>query len=71
MQQQSPNTRVDAARALVNGIEIYYEIHGRSGRVPLVLLHGGGSTIDSNCGRILPCLARTHRVIALEEQGHG
>jgi pimeloyl-ACP methyl ester carboxylesterase len=48
---------------------MYYEIHG-SGR-PLVLLHGGGSTILSTFGRILPELAKTHRVIAIELQAHG
>jgi pimeloyl-ACP methyl ester carboxylesterase len=55
--------------AQVNGLEMYYELHG-SGR-PLVLLHGGGSTIESNFGRVLPGLARTHRVIAVELQAHG
>jgi pimeloyl-ACP methyl ester carboxylesterase len=55
----------------VNGIDIYYEVHGDHGGTPLVLLHGGGSTIDSNFGRVIPFLARTRRVIALEEQGHG
>jgi pimeloyl-ACP methyl ester carboxylesterase len=53
----------------VNGLKLYYEIHG-SGR-PLVLLHGGGSTIESTFGRILPDLAKTHRVIAVELQAHG
>src|ERR1700737_3840220 len=53
----------------VNGLKMYYEIHG-SGR-PLVLLHGGGSTIISTFGRILPELAKTHRVIAVELQAHG
>jgi pimeloyl-ACP methyl ester carboxylesterase len=53
----------------VNGLKMYYEIHG-SGR-PLVLLHGGGSTIESTFGRMLPALARTHRVIAVELQAHG
>ena len=48
---------------------MYYEIHG-SGR-PLVLLHGGGSTIESSFGRILPQLANTHRVIGVELQAHG
>jgi len=48
---------------------MYYEIHG-SGR-PLVLLHGGGSTIMSTFGRILPELAKTHQVIAVELQAHG
>jgi len=55
----------------VNGIAIYYEVHGRGDGIPLVLLHGGGSTIDSNFGRLIPFVARTRRVIALEEQGHG
>lgn len=58
-------------RAFVNDIHIYYEVHGDHGGVPLVLLHGGGSTIDSNFSRLLPFLARTRQVIALEEQGHG
>lgn len=64
-------TRIEASRALVNGIDIYYEVHGEHDGPPLVLLHGGGSTIDSNFGRVIPFLARTRRVIALEEQGHG
>jgi pimeloyl-ACP methyl ester carboxylesterase len=55
----------------VDGIQIYYEVHGRHDGTPLVLLHGGGSTIDSSFGRMIPFLARTRRVIALEEQGHG
>jgi len=53
----------------VNDIKMYYEIHG-CGR-PLVLLHGGLSTIDTTFGKILPSLARTHQVIAIELQGHG
>jgi pimeloyl-ACP methyl ester carboxylesterase len=53
----------------VNGIKMYYEIHG-SGR-PLVLIHGGGSTIKTNFSRILPLLAQTHQVIAVELQAHG
>lgn len=69
---QIDNTmRIEASRALVDGIDIYYEVHGKRAGVPLVLLHGGGSTIDSNFGRMIPFLARTRRVIALEEQGHG
>ena len=55
----------------VNGIRMYYETYGPERGVPLVLLHGGGSTIDVTWGRILPFLARDRRVIALEEQGHG
>lgn len=55
--------------AAVNGLKMYYEIHG-TGR-PLVLIHGGGSTIESNFGRILPHLAKAHQVIAVELQAHG
>ena len=63
-------TEMDTGRyAAVNGLNMYYEIHG-SGR-PLVLLHGGGSTIDSTFGRILPFLAKTHQVITVELQAHG
>ena len=55
--------------ARVNGLEMYYEVHG-AGR-PLVLIHGGGSTIETSFGRILPLLARTHQLIAVEVQAHG
>jgi pimeloyl-ACP methyl ester carboxylesterase len=60
-----------AGQAPVNGISMYYEIHGPDSGTPLVLLHGGGSTIDSTYGRILPLFAQHRRVIAVEEQGHG
>lgn len=55
--------------ANVNGIKMYYEVHG-SGQ-PLVLLHGGGSTISTSFSRILPELAKTHKIIAIELQAHG
>lgn len=60
-----------SGQAPVNGISMYYEDHGRRDGVPLVLLHGGGSTIDVTFGRVLPILAAGRRVIAVEEQGHG
>ncbi len=66
-----PSRPVQAGHAPVNGIRIYYEIHGRPDGAPLVLLHGGGSTIEVTFGRVLPVLAGGRRVIALEEQGHG
>jgi len=53
----------------VNGLKMYYEVHGNG--FPLVLIHGGGSTIGTNWGRILPELAKTHKVIAVEMQAHG
>ena len=54
----------------VNGLRMYYELHG-SGGTPLVLIHGGGSTTGTNFGRVLPLLARNRRVIAVEVQAHG
>jgi pimeloyl-ACP methyl ester carboxylesterase len=57
----------------VNGLHLYYEIHGkaRGSSPPLLLLHGGGSTIQTSFGALLPLLARTRQVIAFEQQGHG
>ena len=65
------STPVKSGHAPVNGISMYYEIHGEGGGTPLVLLPGGGSTIDSTYGRVLPLFARHRVVIALEEQNHG
>jgi pimeloyl-ACP methyl ester carboxylesterase len=53
----------------VNGLEMYYEVHG-VGR-PLVLLHGAMSTIETSFGAVLPPLAETRRIVAVEQQGHG
>ncbi len=61
----------ESGHAPVNGINMYYEVHGRRDGVPLVLLHGGGSTIEVTFSRVLPVFAGSRRVIAVEEQGHG
>jgi pimeloyl-ACP methyl ester carboxylesterase len=50
---------------------MYYEVHGRTDGIPLVLLHGGGSTVEVTFSRVLPIFARSRKVIAVEEQGHG
>lgn len=55
--------------APVNGLRMYYEVHGSG--TPLLLLHGGGSSIRTTFGEVLPMLAREHQVIAVEQQGHG
>ena len=55
--------------ASVNGLEMYYEIHGSG--PPLVLLHGAFSAIGTSFGELLPALAETRQVIAFELQGHG
>ena len=66
-----PSKPLESGHAPVNGINMYYEVHGRGDGVPLVLLHGGGSTIDVTFSRVLPVFASSRRVIAVEEQGHG
>ena len=53
----------------VNGLNMYYEIHGAGD--PLVLLHGAFSGIGSSFGKMLPGLAEKRQVIAFELQGHG
>lgn len=68
-----PSACADGARtgyAEVNGLRMYYEVHGAGG-TPLVLLHGGGSTIETSFGKVLAPLAKTRQVIAFEQQGHG
>jgi pimeloyl-ACP methyl ester carboxylesterase len=62
---------LESGHAPVNGINMYYEVHGRRDGVPLVLFHGGGSTIEVTFGQVLPVFAGSRRVIAAEEQGHG
>ncbi len=59
---------VHSGYAPVNGLQLYYEIHGE-GR-PLVLLHGGVAASEA-FGPNLPALAKTRKVIAMHLQGHG
>ena len=53
----------------VNGLDMYYEIHGDGS--PLALFHGAMGTIDSCFAGLLPALAATRQVVAIELQGHG
>lgn len=55
--------------APVHGLDLYYEIYGQG--APLVLIHGGGSTIESNFGYFIPLLAGHRQLIAMELQAHG
>lgn len=66
----TPATLVESGYAPVNGLDMYYEIHG-SGGTPLVLLHGGLFNIDLQFGEVLPPLAGSRQVIAADFQGHG
>jgi len=63
------NTPEQTGYAPLNGLEMYYEIHG-TGR-PLVLIHGALSAIDTSFGEVLPSFAETRQAIAVELQGHG
>ncbi len=58
-----------SGRVQANGIDYYYEIHG-SGE-PLLLLHGGLGSMDMFRSSLLPALAKTRQVIAVDLQGHG
>jgi pimeloyl-ACP methyl ester carboxylesterase len=63
--QQTPTT----GYAPVNGLKMYYEVHG-SGE-PVVLLHGAFMTIPNNWTGWIGELSKTRKVIAVELQGHG
>jgi len=55
--------------ASVNGLNMYYETYGGTGK-PLVLLHGGVGAIEM-FGEALPLLAEGRQVIAVDLQAHG
>jgi len=65
------DTRQDcvAGYSDVNGLKMYYEIYGQG--KPLVLIHGGGSTIQTSFGGIIPQFAKRRQLIAVELQAHG
>ena len=63
---------MNSGYAPVNGLRMYYEVHGESGvGRPLVLLHGGLLTIELSFGAVLGELAAGRQVITTELQGHG
>jgi pimeloyl-ACP methyl ester carboxylesterase len=68
MTTQTTGTPGTGAYAQINGINLYYEIHGQ-GR-PLILLHGGLGSGEM-FGPTLPTLAEKHQVILPDLQGHG
>src|SRR5262245_36860598 len=63
--QQKPTT----GYAPVNGLKMYYEVHGSGD--PVVLLHGSFMAIPLNWTGWIEELSKTRKVIALEMQGHG
>jgi pimeloyl-ACP methyl ester carboxylesterase len=64
----STEVKGSGKHADVNGIKLYYEIHG-AGR-PMILLHGGLGSGEM-FGPVLPILAERHQVVAVDLQGHG
>ena len=53
---------------IVDGLEMYFQVHGEG--EPLLLIHGGLMTIEA-LGPIVPALAETRQVYAIELEGHG
>jgi pimeloyl-ACP methyl ester carboxylesterase len=52
--------------AAVNGLKMYYEVHGDG--PPLLLLHGGTGSIPETW---IPFFSPQFRVVAMEQMGHG
>jgi pimeloyl-ACP methyl ester carboxylesterase len=65
---QAVNAQAVGHRVSVNGMQMYYEVSGAGD--PLIVLHGAYMNIPS-MGAIIPKLAQTQKVYALEFQGHG
>src|ERR671922_1897305 len=66
---QAPTRRAPVGhRVPVRGMQMYYEVSGQGD--PIIVLHGAYMNIPA-MGAIIPRLARTHKVYALEFQGHG
>jgi len=66
------NDRGRGHYADVNGLHMYYEVHGkRHGQPPVVLLHGAFSATGTSWGELIRPLSRSRQVISVELQGHG
>src|SRR5579864_2216382 len=65
----SAQSKPTTGYAPVNGLKMYYEVHGRG--KPVVLLHGAFMTITNNWAGWISELSKTRKVIAVEMQGHG
>src|SRR5260221_9790192 len=68
MKGTSMKTDLKGSYAQVNGINLYYEVHGNG--EPLILLHGGVGAIEM-FDEVLPLLAAGRQVIAADLQAHG
>lgn len=69
---KAPEAAVTPSRSgyiTVNGLRMYYQVHGDG--APLLLLHGGLTTIETSFNAMLPQLTQGRQVIAVEQQAHG
>ncbi len=66
---EASSTAAQTGYAPVNGLQMYYEIHGTG--QPLVLLHGAFSAIGTSFGALVPGLSQSRQVIGFELQAHG
>ncbi|ALG05735.1 alpha/beta fold hydrolase [Kibdelosporangium phytohabitans] len=56
----------------VNGLRMYYEVHGKDrGKPPVVLIHGAFSATGTSWDELIGGIAKTRKVISVEQQGHG
>jgi pimeloyl-ACP methyl ester carboxylesterase len=66
--QAGPPDALKTGYAPVNGLKLYYEVHGAG--QPLILLHGGVGATEM-FSPIMPSLSKTRQVIAVDLQAHG
>jgi pimeloyl-ACP methyl ester carboxylesterase len=67
--ETTEKTNFESGYSEVNGLKMYYEVYGQG--KPLILIHGGGSTIQTSFEKVIPLFAKNRKVIAVELQAHG
>jgi pimeloyl-ACP methyl ester carboxylesterase len=69
MEKTTKNLTYSSGYSEINGLKMYYEIYGQG--KPIVFIHGGGSTIQTNFEKVIPLFSKNRKVIAVELQAHG